>query len=175
MVEIYDDRISIVSPGGVPKGITKENFGKRSIARNPIIADLLRRAHYIEKAGTGIGRMRELMKDAGLKEPEFQYDEFFESNFLRPSYYDKNYGTYDLSNKNPNKVNNYKIPLSKLQQEIVNIILEKPNVTQTDIAKKIKVSRQSIATNIKELKENAVIERVGSNKKGYWKILLNLQ
>ena len=55
MVEIYDDRVSIVSPGGVPKGITKENFGKRSIARNPIIADLLRRAHYIEKAGTGIG------------------------------------------------------------------------------------------------------------------------
>ena len=67
MVEIYDDRISIVSPGGVPKGITKENFGKRSIARNPIIADLLRRAHYIEKAGTGIERMRELMEDAGLK------------------------------------------------------------------------------------------------------------
>ena len=67
MVEIYDDRVSIVSPGGVPKGITKENFGKRSIARNPIIADLLRRAHYIEKAGTGIGRMRELMEDAGLK------------------------------------------------------------------------------------------------------------
>ena len=54
MVEIYDDRVSIVSPGGVPKGITKENFGKRSIARNPIIADLLRRAHYIEKAGTYI-------------------------------------------------------------------------------------------------------------------------
>ena len=26
MVEIYDDRVSIVSPGGVPKGITKENF-----------------------------------------------------------------------------------------------------------------------------------------------------
>ena len=85
MIEIYDDKISIVSPGGVPKGITKENFGKRSIARNPIIADLLRRTHYIEKAGTGIGRMRELMKDAGLKEPIFQSDNFFEVDFLRPS------------------------------------------------------------------------------------------
>ena len=50
MIEIYDDKISIVSPGGVPKGITKENFGKRSIARNPIIADLLRRTHYTEFA-----------------------------------------------------------------------------------------------------------------------------
>ena len=174
MIEIYDDKISIVSPGGVPKGITKENFGKRSIARNPIIADLLRRTHYIEKAGTGIGRMRELMKDAGLKEPIFQSDNFFEVDFLRPSYYDKNYGTYDLANKNPNKVNNYKISLSKLQQEIVNIIIEKPNVTQADIAKKLKVSRQSIATNIKELKENNVIERICAKKKCYCKILLDL-
>ena len=69
----------------------------------------------------------------------------------------------------------YKIPLSKIQQEIINIIIEIPNVTQSDIAKKLKISRQSIATNIKELKDNNVIERVGSNKKGYWKILLDLQ
>ena len=89
------------------------------------------------------------------------------SFLLRPSYYNKNYGTYDLANKNINKVNNYKIPLSKLQQEIVNIIIEKPNITQVDIAKKLKVSRQSIAKNIKELKENDVIERVGANKEGY--------
>lgn len=168
MVEIYDDRISIVSPGGVPKGITKDNFGKRSIARNPIIADLLRRAHYIEKVGTGIGRMKELMNDAGLKEPKFQYDEFFEASFLRPSYYDKNYGTYDLASKK--KVNNNEIQLSKIQQQIINIIIEKPNVTQLEIAKELKVSRQSVATNIKELKDNKVLERVGANKKGYWKL-----
>ena len=99
MIEIYDDRVSIVSPGGIPKGITQENFGKRSIARNPVIADLLRRTHYIEKAGTGIGRMKELMDKAGLREPQFKYDDFFEVNFLRPSYYDKDYGTYDLSKK----------------------------------------------------------------------------
>ena len=67
------------------------------------------------------------------------------------------------------------MPLSKLQQEIVNIIIEKPNITQVDIAKKLKVSRQSIAKNIKELKENDVIERVGANKKGYWKLLFDLQ
>lgn len=167
MLEIYDDRISIVSPGGVPKGITKANFGKRSVARNPIIADLLRRTHYIEKAGTGIGRMKELMKNAGLKEPEFTYDEFFEANFLRPSYYDENYGTYDLANKNYE----YKMSINKIQQEIINIIEQAPNTTQIDIAKKLKVSRQSIATNIKELKEKNIIKRVGTNKKGYWEIL----
>ena len=55
------------------------------------------------------------------------------------------------------------------------MIIEQPNITQSDIAKKLKVSRQSIATNIKELKDNNVLERVGANKKGYWKILLDLQ
>ena len=59
----------------------------------------LRRKHYIEKTGTGIGRIRELMEDAGLNEPQFQYDEFFEASFLGPSYYDKNYWTYDLYKK----------------------------------------------------------------------------
>jgi predicted HTH transcriptional regulator len=34
---------------------------------------------------------------------------------------------------------------------------------------------KSIATNIKELKNSNVLERVGANKKGYWKILLDLQ
>ena len=128
MVEIYDDRVSIVSPGGVPKGITKENFGKRSIARNPIIADLLRRAHYIEKAGTGIGRMRELMEDAGLKEPEFQYDDFFEVSFLRPSYYDNNYGTYDLSKKDNEKITK----LNNTQTQIINLIRDNPSINVKD-------------------------------------------
>ena len=126
MLEIHDDKISIVSPGGVPKGITKENFGKRSIARNSIIADLLARTHYIEKSGTGIGRMREDMKIAGLKEPIFDYDGFFEVVLLRPSYYDKNYGTYDLAKKDQNKLNDYQKSLSKIQQKILNIIVEKP-------------------------------------------------
>ena len=173
MVEIYDDRISIVSPGGVPKGITKENFGKRSVARNPIIADLLRRTHYIEKAGTGIGRMKELMRNAGLKEPEFKYDEFFEVTFLRPSYYDKNYGTYDLANKK--EPNNYENQLSDIQKEIINIVIENPIITQSDIAEKLKMSRQSVSINIRELKDKNILERVGSNKKGFWKILIDLQ
>lgn len=168
MIEIYDDRVSIVSPGSVPKGITKENFGKRSIARNPIIADLLRRSHYIEKIGTGIRRMQELMENAGLKGPEFRYDEFFEVTFFRPSYYDKDYGTYDLSK---NKVYKKQERLSKLQNKMLKLIIANSNITQTEMAKELNVSRQSIATNMGKMKKNNIIERVGSNKQGYWKII----
>ena len=167
MIEIYDDRISIVSPGGVPKGITKENFGKRSIARNPIIADLLRRTHYIEKAGTGIGRMRELMKDAGLKEPEFKYDEFFEATFLRPSYYDKNYGTYDLASKNDNLL---KKELNKTQIKILDLIKNNPSITQREMANEIGVAMPTIRKNIQILKSKDILIREGATKKGMWKI-----
>lgn len=165
MIEIYDDRVSIVSPGGVPKGITNENFGKRSIARNPIIADLLRRTHYIEKAGTGIGRMKELMKNAGLKEPEFKYDDFFEVTFLRPSYYDKDYGTYDLSQ---NKNNNYQEKLNKTQIKIIELIKENANITQKEMSEIIGLAMPTIRKNITILKNKNIISRKGSTKKGEW-------
>lgn len=164
MVEIYDDRVSIVSPGGVPKGITKENFGKRSISRNPIIADLLRRAHYIEKAGTGIGRMRELMEDAGLKEPEFQYDDFFEVSFLRPSYYDNNYGTYDLSKKDNEKITK----LNNTQIQIINLIRDNPSITQKEMSEIIGMALPTIRKNVQILKNKGILIREGATKKGIW-------
>jgi len=77
MVEIYDDRVEITNPGTVPKGITTDNFGNMSITRNPIIASLLHRVHYIERMGTGIKRMNQAMEKLGLKEPEFQTEGLF--------------------------------------------------------------------------------------------------
>ena len=52
-VEIYTDRIEVVSPGGLPKGMTLADLGHKSVRRNALIADLLHRIDFIEKAGTG--------------------------------------------------------------------------------------------------------------------------
>ena len=76
-VDIFDDRIEISNPGGLPKGLKPENFGKYSVARNSLVAALLHRCNYIEKAGTGIQRMRDGMKEAGLLEPGFEFSGFF--------------------------------------------------------------------------------------------------
>ena len=76
-VEIYADRIEVVSPGGLPAGLSIAQLGKKSVRRNPLIADLLHRIDLIEKAGTGIGRMRDAARDHGSPEPTFDVDSFF--------------------------------------------------------------------------------------------------
>ena len=77
MIEIFDNRVEISNPGGLPKGFKPEDFGKRTLARNPLITALLNRARYIEKLGTGIQRIRQEMTAAGLPEPDFYFDGFF--------------------------------------------------------------------------------------------------
>ena len=38
------------------------------------------------------------------------------------------------------------------------------------MAEKLGISRKTVALRIKTLKEKGIIERIGSDKKGYWKI-----
>ena len=75
-VEIYTNRIEVISPGGLPKGLTLADLGHMSIRRNPLIADLLHRIDFIEKAGTGIRRIRDRAREQDCPEPEFEADRF---------------------------------------------------------------------------------------------------
>jgi len=83
-VEIYTDRIEISSPGGLPKGMKFSDLGRKSIRRNALIADLLHRITFIEKAGTGIKRMRDEARDQRCPEPTFEENGFFTAIF-RPN------------------------------------------------------------------------------------------
>lgn len=60
------DTWEISNPGGLVKGLPPEEFGKRSLPRNPNIANLLHEIKYIEKIGSGIPKMRRLVGEAGL-------------------------------------------------------------------------------------------------------------
>lgn len=46
-----------------------------------------------------------------------------------------------------------------------------PNTTQVELSNKLNVSRRTVSTLLANLKEKEKIERVGSDRKGYWKIL----
>jgi ATP-dependent DNA helicase RecG len=66
---------------GLPKGLSREELGTRSVRRNPLIADLLHRIGLIEKAGTGIRRMIEDTKKHKCPEPKFTVNGFFTATF----------------------------------------------------------------------------------------------
>lgn len=73
-INMFDDRIEISNPGGLPSGLTKEFFGKRSVRRNPITYRLLRDCKFIEGLGMGIPKMINEMRKFGLRDPEFNFE-----------------------------------------------------------------------------------------------------
>lgn len=66
-VMLFDDRIEIENPGGLPADLTVENFEGRHFARNEVIAQCLYDVKYMQKFGTGIGRMKELSRKKKFK------------------------------------------------------------------------------------------------------------
>ncbi len=80
-VEIFSDRIEISNPGGLPTGMLPSDLGHKSVRRNPLIADLLHRIEFIEKAGTGILRMMAAVNDHGSPPPAFESTGFFTATF----------------------------------------------------------------------------------------------
>jgi len=162
MVEIFDDRIDISNPGGLVKGMSPKDLGKKSVLRNPNIASLLNRAGYIEKMGTGVTKMRKLMRDAGLLPPLFESGYFFTATFRRP-------GT---------KGSGRKQPPAKERNEGVNggvnegvnllhaFICDHPGKRTSEISKVLNVPQKTIERWIHKLKAEQKITFVGSPKTG---------
>lgn len=69
-VELHGDKLLVKSPGGFPLGIDEENIDISCVRRNEHLADLMQRGKIIEKAGTGITRMRQECEKAGNPPPE---------------------------------------------------------------------------------------------------------
>ena len=75
-VLMFDDRIEVISPGGLPSGITEEEYlsGKLSVLRNRNLANVFYRLGFVEIFGTGITRIKHLYEE-GLIKPDFEVSE----------------------------------------------------------------------------------------------------
>ena len=155
MIEIFDDRVDITSPGAVAKGITKENFGTVSITRNSVIASMLHRIRYIEQMGTGINRIKEAVKTAKLSEPQFEMSDFFKVTFKR------NKSISDGINDGINST----------KEMILKEIKKNPRITVAQLSDVAGITKRNIEKNIKVLKDENRLERFGANKNGYWKVI----
>ena len=72
-ISMYPDKIEISSPGGLPAGLSEDEYlnGQISLLRNPIIGNVFFRLKYIEKFGTGILRINRAYANALIK-PSYQ-------------------------------------------------------------------------------------------------------
>ena len=68
-IEFFVDRVEITSPGGLPIGISEEEYyeGRVSVPRNRIVADIFLKLKIIEKLATGVRRIKEYYRDHSAK------------------------------------------------------------------------------------------------------------
>lgn len=68
-VYIFQDRVEIVTPGGLPAGMREEDLGSRSVPRNPLLFSMLYRMRLVEQIGSGIRRIHDSCREHGVAEP----------------------------------------------------------------------------------------------------------
>lgn len=85
-VGIFDQIVTIVSPGGFPHSITKADLENgRSETRNRVIAHVFKELGLIEQWGTGIARIRSACLAQDLQEPSIdEKNDYVEVAFVRP-------------------------------------------------------------------------------------------
>ena len=101
-IDIFDDRMEIYSPGGMLDGSFVQDLNIDQVAskrRNPVIADLFGRMHFMERRGSGFRKIRrEYHRVPGLsrgKEPVFTSS----ATSFFVTLYNLNYGDSLMSNK----------------------------------------------------------------------------
>ena len=82
VISVYDDRVVISNPGGLLSEVAND-FGHRSLSRNPFVFDMFTRMHLVEQVGSGVPRMCRLMSDMGLPDPTFNTKGMFSITFPR--------------------------------------------------------------------------------------------
>lgn len=94
-------------------------------------------------------------------------------NVKKVSVNDKNVTRNVTVNSENISVNNKNITvkLTKTQKDILNLIKENPCITQNEIASKLNIARETVNRNMKKLQQEKIIQRLGADKNGSWKIL----
>lgn len=74
-VYIFDDRMEIQSPGGLPNIVTPENMRYTRYSRNPSITNVFMAFDWVRELNEGVDKIYDEMERAGLPDPEYQIRE----------------------------------------------------------------------------------------------------
>lgn len=146
-IHLYSDRIEIDNPGGLMPGLTLQNLEKKSIRRNPLIADILYRAGYIEKLGTGFLKIRNYLQSNSNPQAEISASNFFNIRFTARS----NTATQE--------------ELSKRQHSILELLYSKKDgINSAEFADMLKTSQSTISRDLKVLLSKKMLKKEGQGK-----------
>lgn len=89
IVRHFSDRLEVYSPGGFPAGVTPANILRQVVPRNRLLADVLGRVGYVERAGYGVDMMYEELLRLGKEPPWFIPDELSVRVVIRDMTFDE--------------------------------------------------------------------------------------
>ncbi len=137
---------------------SKKDFGKRSEARNRLLADLLTRTELMEKSGTGIKRVTDACKNNG-------------NNYIF-DFTDSFWVTIETNAPLNVPINVPKnVPLNERMKHLVMLINGDKIITVEELARQCAVSAKTIKRDIDYLKNKNILKRIGSKKTGQWEIM----
>ena len=148
--EIFDDRLEITSAGGLPLGLSKEEFFSGvSNPRNREIMRVYKDLRMVEQLGSGIPRiLRAYSKESFV----------FMLNFTRMVFYKSGAigGAIDTQNN--------KIYLTDRQRDIIDLIKQNPKIGYRSIASVLDINPSAVLKHLENLKKLGVIERIGGTR-----------
>lgn len=200
IVKIFDGYIEFYNPGTLPDNLSiKQLLLSEYISRprNPQIAELFKDSGMFEEYGSGIRRIWTAFIDCGLRPPEFIklperlivrvfrdaaiHQEKEKLEVVNPTddvdVIDDNVADDNVADAGKTDKVAFSDTESTLQknfsdreQQVIAFILEHNRISLNEIAQKLNVSKRTILRDMKNLKKGKVIERIGNEKNGYWKI-----
>ncbi len=176
-IDMYDDRLEVSSPGGMVDGSFIQERDINNIIskrRNNIIADVFDRLDLMERRGSGLKKILDYYKVYENYSEDKKV--VFESNpydfrVVLPNLNFKIKNVTDNVVENVTDIPNRKLSKTERLEEILKILSKNPETTMAELSVKLFVTQRTINRDIKKLQEDGRVERVGSDSKGYWKIL----
>ena len=176
-ISVYDDKMYIANDGKLPDNWTLEEFlGKhRSSPFNPLIAHVFYLAGYIESWGRGIEKIFAACESDGIYPPKYTVHprdimvklSAPEERVIRSG---KRIVTKGFTERFTER---FTEKVTERELAVIEIIADNENITTTEVSKKLGKSRTTVSKIIKSLKERGIIERIGSDRKGQWKLNLD--
>jgi len=172
----YSDRIEIDNPGNLYGKARPENFPNENDYRNPIIADAMKNFGYVNSFGRGINMVQEELEANKNGLAVFEFDDMtsFKVTVMNADLEAvkalENEAEMKQKNEAEKKQKKEAEKLSQKEVKILDFIKNDNEISRLRIANLLNISESSVYREIEKLKKKGILDRVGGNRGGYWKI-----